>query len=90
MWSLSEPDSSVAGQAYSEKVLLAQEPVGATELTSIQQQFDRQVVISQYCVVQSRAALEIGSDVQAVVEVVLPGYKDCRGRRMKAQLTETR
>lgn len=67
-----------------EKVLLAPEPVGAMKLTSIQQQLDRQVVISQHGVVQSCAALEIGPDVQAVVEVVLPGHKDCRGKKKES------
>lgn len=67
-----------------EKVLPAPEPVGATKLTSIQQQLDRQVVISQHGVVQSCAALEIGPDVQAVVEVVLPGHKDCRGKKKES------
>lgn len=76
------------GQASPAKGLLAQEPAGATQLTSIQQQLDRQVVVGEHRVVQSRAAPETGSDVQAVVEFVLPGHKDCRGRRTKAQLTE--
>ena len=71
-------------------VPLAQEPAGGgtlhrrtTGLTSVQQQCDRQVVISQHRVVQSCAALEVGSDVQAVVEVVLPGYQHCGGKKNK-------
>lgn len=83
---MSEPDSFV-GWADSE-VLLAHEQGGTTKLTCIQQQFDCQVVISQNCVVQSCAALEVCSDVETVVEVILPGDKDCRGQRVKAQLTE--
>lgn len=51
---------------------------GILQLTSIQQQLDRQVVVGEHGVVQGRAAPEAGSDVQAVVEFVLPGHKDCR------------
>lgn len=85
--SLSGPHRSM-GQACSEQVLSAQELLGATELTSIQKQLDRRVVVGQDGVVQGCAALEIGSDVQAVVEVILPGYKDCGEGEMKAQLIE--
>lgn len=56
---------------------------GILQLTSIQQQLDRQVVVGEHGVVQGCAAPEAGSDVQAVVEFVLPGHKDCRGRRRR-------
>ena len=53
----------------------------AAPLTCLQQHPDAQVVVGQHGVVQGCAAAEAGADVHAVVELILPGHKDCRGRR---------
>lgn len=45
-------------------------------LTSIKQLLDSAVVISKDSVVQGCAALEAGTVVQSVVEVILSGYQD--------------
>lgn len=46
--------------------------------TCLQQHPDAQVVVGQHGVVQGCAATEAGTDIQAVVELILAGHEDCK------------